>query len=122
MSYADEMAELIEAERSLNENSIECDTLKLVKIYPFTEKLVEDLMNYKVVLFAEECIAVGGIGEHLEYVLRQNGWNGRFIHRAVREARLPHASVAQIRQAVGLDAESLAQAVQAAVMKGEFES
>ena len=73
-------------------------------------------------LFAEECIAVGGIGEHLEYVLRQNGWNGRFIHRAVREARLPHASVAQIRQAVGLDAESLAQAVQAAVMKGEFES
>ena len=122
VSYADEMAELIEAERSLNENSIECDTLKLVKIYPFTEKLVEDLMNYKVVLFAEECIAVGGIGEHLEYVLRQNGWNGRFIHRAVREARLPHASVAQIRQAVGLDAESLAQAVQAAVMKGEFES
>ena len=122
VSYADEMAELIEAERRLNENSIECDTLNLVKIYPFTEKLVEDLMNYKVVLFAEECIAVGGIGEHLEYVLRQNGWNGRFIHRAVREARLPHASVAQIRQAVGLDAESLAQAVQAAVMKGEFES
>ena len=58
-------------------------------------------------------------GEHLEYALQQNGWNGRFIHCAVRNACLPHASVAQIKQATGLDAAHLVQAVQMAVTKGE---
>jgi 1-deoxy-D-xylulose-5-phosphate synthase len=37
----------------------------------------------------------------------------------VRNACLPHASVAQIKQATGLDAAHLVQAVQMAVTKGE---
>ena len=103
----------------MSRKDVKCDVVKLVKLYPFTEKFVEDLLNYKIILFAEECIANGGIGEHLEYALQQKGWDGQFIHCAVRDACLPHASVAQIKQATGLDAEHLVQAVQAAVMKGE---
>lgn len=81
--------------------------------------MIADLSKYKIILFAEECIANGSIGEHLEYALQQNGWNGRFIHCAVRNACLPHASVAQIKQATGLDAAHLVQAVQMVVTKGE---
>ena len=119
VSYADEVADLLQVTKLLQEKKVNCDVLKLVKIYPFTENLVEELLNYQNVLFAEECIAAGGIGEHLEYALQQKGWKGRFIHCAVREACLPHATVAQIKQTVGLDAESLARTVQAAIMKGE---
>ena len=119
VSYADELEELLCAAERLNRKDVKCDVVKLVKLYPFTEKFVEDLLNYKIILFAEECIANGSIGEHLEYALQQKGWNGQFIHCAVRDACLPHASVAQIKQATGLDAEHLVQAVQAAVMKGE---
>lgn len=119
VSYADELEELLCAAERLSRKDVKCDVVKLVKLYPFTEKFVEDLLNYKIILFAEECIANGSIGEHLEYALQQKGWDGQFIHCAVRDACLPHASVAQIKQATGLDAEHLVQAVQAAVMKGE---
>ena len=119
VSYADELEELLCAAERLSRKDVKCDVVKLVKLYPFTEKLVEDLLNYKIILFAEECIANGSIGEHLEYALQQKGWDGQFIHCAVRDACLPHASVTQIKQATGLDAEHLVQAVQAAVMKGE---
>ena len=119
VSYADELADLLQAERELQQKSIACDVMKAVKLYPFTDKMVADLSKYKIILFAEECIANGSIGEHLEYALQQNGWNGRFIHCAVRNACLPHASVAQIKQATGLDAAHLVQAVQMAVTKGE---
>ena len=119
VSYADELADLLQAERELQQKSIACDVIKAVKLYPFTCKMVADLSKYKIILFAEECIANGSIGEHLEYALQQNGWNGRFIHCAVRNACLPHASVAQIKQATGLDAAHLVQAVQMAVTKGE---
>lgn len=119
VSYADELEELLCAAERLSRKDVKCDVVKLVKLYPFTEKIVEDLLNYKIILFAEECIANGSIGEHLEYALQQKGWDGQFIHCAVRDACLPHASVVQIKQATGLDAEHLVQAVQAAVMKGE---
>ena len=119
VSYADELADLLQAERKLQQKSIACDVIKTVKLYPFTDKMIADLSKYKIILFAEECIANGSIGEHLEYALQQNGWNGRFIHCAVRNACLPHASVAQIKQATGLDAAHLVQAVQMAVTKGE---
>ncbi len=99
VSYADELADLLQAERELQQKSIACDVIKAVKLYPFTDKIIADLSKYKIILFAEECVANGSIGEHLEYALQQKGWNGRFIHCAVRNACLPHASVAQIKQA-----------------------
>ena len=119
VSYADEMADLLQASGKLGAENIQSDVLKLVKIYPFTEKLVEELKNYKIVLLAEECVATGGIGEHLEYELQQKGWNGQFVHCAVRDVCLPHATVDQIKQCVGLDADHLVQVVRAALMKGE---
>ena len=122
VSYADEIADILQASEKLDAQNVENDVLKLVKIYPFTDKMLEELQNYKTILFAEECVAAGGIGEHLEYALQQNGWKGRFVHCAVQDVCLPHASVAQIKQVVGLDAAHLVQVVQGALMKGEIVS
>ena len=119
VSYADEVEDILQAAEKLTQERIECDAVKLVKIYPFTDKFVDAMCNYEIVLFAEECVAAGGIGEHLEYAMQQKGWQGRFIHCAVRTACLPHATVAQIKQTVGLDAEHLAQQVRDALPKGE---
>ena len=121
VSYADELEDLLEAADQLNAASQNADVLKLVKLYPFTDKLIDDVSKYKIVLFAEECVAAGGIGEHLAYALQQNGWNGRFLHCAVRTACLPHATVPQIKQCTGLDAADIVQAVRAALTKGENE-
>ena len=119
ISYADELEDLLHASEALSDVSINVDVLKFVKIYPFTDKLVDAVSNYKNVLFAEECVANGGIGEHLEYALQQKGWKGQFLHCAVRTACLPHATVPQIKQCMGLDAASIVQTVRAALTKGE---
>ena len=121
VSYADELEDLLDAAEQLNAASQNADVLKLVKLYPFTDKLIDTVSKYKIVLFAEECVATGGIGEHLACALQQKGWNGRFLHCAVHTACLPHATVPQIKQCTGLDAADLAQAVRAALTKGENE-
>ena len=51
--------------------------------------------------------------------LQHAGWNGRYIHTAVEQLCLPHATVPQIKQVTGLDAEHLAQAVREAVQAPE---
>ena len=121
VSYADELEDLLEAAVQLNAASQNADVLRLVKLYPFTDKLIDTVSKYKIVLFAEECVAAGGIGEHLAYALQQKGWNGRFLHCAVHTACLPHATVPQIKQCTGLDAADLVQAVRSALTKGENE-
>ena len=71
------------------------------------------------VLSVASSISCGGIGEHLARALQDAGWQGRYIHRAVKKLCLPHATVPQIKQATGLDAAHLAEAVREADPKGE---
>ena len=118
VSYADEVEDVLHAAMKLGEEGVPCDVYKLVKIFPFTEELICEIKQYDVVLMAEECVACGGIGEHLAVALQKAGWKGTYIHRAVETVCLPHATVPQIKQVTGLDADSLAQAVRDAG-KGE---
>ena len=119
VSYADEVEDVLTAAELLAKEGIPCDVYKLVRIFPFEEELIRDLSAYPVVLMAEECVACGGIGEHLARALQDAGWQGRYIHRAVKKLCLPHATVPQIKQTTGLDAAHLAEAVREADPKGE---
>lgn len=58
ISYADEMDDILTACEKLTEHRINCDALKLVKLFPFTEKMIEAVKDYKIVL------------------LQKNVWNG----------------------------------------------
>lgn len=121
IGYANILEELLDTAERIGEVSINCDVLKVVKLYPFTEELLDAALKYKIILFAEEGISVGGIGEHLLYELQQRGWNGTFLNRAVEEPRLPHATVPEIRRETGLAAPQLVQDVLQALAKGENE-
>lgn len=88
------------------------DVYKLVQIHPLPQEIFAELMQYETILFAEECIAAGGIGEHMLAGLFQHGWNGKYIHKAVEgDVKLPHATVPQMRERLGLSAERLLEAV-----------
>jgi len=82
VSYADEVEDVLAAAELLAKEGISCDVYKLVRIFPFEEELIRDLSAYPVVLMAEECVACGGIGEHLARALQDAGWQGRYIHCA----------------------------------------
>lgn len=85
-----------------------CDVYKLVQIYPLSDALCEALQSYNTVLFAEDAIATGGIGEHLNTALSARGWHGHFVHCAIEAGTpLPFATVPEMRKRLSLDADAI---------------
>ena len=120
--YGGEVEDLLAAGRLLEAGGIRCRACKLVKIFPFTEEFLHEIEQFETVLFAEECVEAGSIGQQLAARLARDGWRGVFLHRAVDRAKLTHATVPELKEILGLDAESLAAAVRKAAERNEKES
>lgn len=82
------------------------DVVKLTVLHPLPEGLLETLGRYRHIVFAEECVAVGSIGQQLYQQLCQAGYRGSFRHLTV-PAEIDHAAVPELRRQLGLDADSL---------------
>lgn len=109
VSYGAETEEILAAAELLRHQGMAADCCKLVQVYPLPDGLCRQLSNYKTILFAEESVATGGIGQQLCTALQAAGWQGRFILRGVDNTHLLHATVPQLRRDQGLDAHTLAQ-------------
>lgn len=83
------------------------DIYKLCVIHPLPVGLCDALFPYDNIIFAEEGIAAGGIGEHLAAALLQQGYQGNYRHVALPSRGIPHASVEELRSMFGLDVEGL---------------
>ncbi len=108
VSYGSETEDVLDAAEILQQKGMAVDVYKLVQIHPLPEGLSQQLMQYKTILFGEECIKNGGIGEHLAMSLYTAGWHGEWLAAAVPNLGIPHASVSEIKKTLGLDGESLA--------------
>lgn len=108
VSYGAEAEEIIAACDLLQQKGIAADCYKLVRLYPLPEKICEALQNYEMILFAEDAIRTGGIGEQLAFALQQSGWRGTYLLHAVDNTHLLHANVPQLRRDQALDAAALA--------------
>ena len=76
-------------------------------------------MRFDAVLFAEECVERGGIGQQLTACLCQLGWQGAMVCCGVDNTRLTHATVPELKAIMGLDGEHLAQTLQQALQEKE---
>ncbi len=115
VSYGSEVEDVLAASSHLEARGIPCSVCKLVKIFPFTDDFLRDIEHFDVILFAEECVQRGGIGEQLVSRLVERGWHGTFVHRAVDNTKLTHATVPQMKKILGLDEEHLVQDVEKAL-------
>lgn len=115
VSYGSEVEDVLAAGSHLEARGIPCSVCKLVKIFPFTDDFLRDIERFDVILFAEECVQRGGIGEQLVSCLAERGWHGTFIHRAVDNNKLTHATVPQMKKILGLDEEHLVRDVEKAL-------
>lgn len=107
VSYSGEAAQALQAAELAGQQGLWADVCKLCVIHPLPDGLTDVLVSYRTILFAEEGIAAGGIGEHLCAALLRRGWRGRWRHIAVPNTGIDHATVPQLRQALGLDAQGL---------------
>ena len=107
ISYGSEVEDCMAACEALNKESSKANCIKLTQISPLPESLIKEVASYRRILFAEECVKNGSIGQQLAAALCQSGWQGSFLHCAVDPAKVTHATVPQLKQRLGLDAESL---------------
>lgn len=119
VSYGSEVEDVLAAGAALEAQGIPCRVCKLVKIFPFTDEFLHAIGHFETILFAEECVCAGGIGQQLVARLTEDGWRGTFIHRAVDNTKLTHATVPELKELQGLDAASLVQAVRQALDAGQ---
>ncbi len=81
--------------------------VKLNKIYPINKELPDILREYKRVIFIEEGIKKGGIGESLCVALNENGFVGKYEIRAIDGEFVPQASVTSSLKHYGFDIDSI---------------
>lgn len=114
VSYGTLTEEVLKAEKILEQKGIACDVYKLTKLYPLPEGFANELAVHSCILFAEDSIRRGGVGSYLAEDLLEIGWQGKYLYRAANRNCLPHGTVPQLRQVLGLTGEQLAEAVEEA--------
>lgn len=114
VSYGTLTEEVLKAEKILEQKGIACDVYKLTKLYPLPEGFANELAAHSCILFAEDSIRRGGVGSYLAEDLLEIGWQGKYLYRAINRNCLPHGTVPQLRQVLGLTGEQLAEAVEEA--------
>ena len=108
VSYGAQTEEIIAACDLLYQNQVPADCFKLLRLYPLPEDLCETLKRYRLILFAEDSVRTGSVGEQLCFALQQAGWAGTFLLHAVDNTHLLHANVPELRRDQQLDAAALA--------------
>ena len=108
VSYGAQTEEIIAACDLLYQNQVPADCFKLLRLYPLPEDLCETLKRYRLILFAEDSVRTGSVGEQLCFGLQQAGWTGTFLLHAVDNTHLLHANVPELRRDQQLDAAALA--------------
>ena len=103
ISYGREFGEVYRAAQSLAERGKTVDLLKLHQIAPLPEACIALAKRYRTILFVEEGIRSGGIGEHFLSRLSDAGYIGRMTIQAVENPFLPQMSVASALHRCGLD-------------------
>lgn len=108
VTYGAETKEALKAAKKASEQGTPVDVYKMTVVHPIPQEICNDLEKYRMILFAEEGIRSGGIGEHLAAALFERGLHAEYRHIAVPIKQLTHATTDELRVRFGLDADSLA--------------
>lgn len=79
----------------------------LERILPLPQSLLTRVMHCRRIVFVEEGVRAGGLGESMASRLLEGGFKGEFVLRAIENPVVPQGTVEECLRAVGLDEESL---------------
>ena len=92
ISYGRVYQSLWKAHETCAKSGYQTSLLKLTRIFPIEEELIEKALKYQVVIFFEESSGYGGISTIFGSLLAQYGFTGRFV-RVSADKFLKQASV-----------------------------
>ena len=100
----------LEAQKKLPDVTL----IKLNKIYPVSDSLINEMQKYKELHFFEEGMKNGGIAELCAARLLEDGYGGKYIIHAIDNKFVPTAAVSAALKNAGLDTESMINALKGA--------
>ena len=106
VSYGVLFEEILVAKKKLAVKGIDICCIRIKKIFPIDQELIEKLKQFKEIFFFEEGIKNGGIGEHLFLRLFENGFDGKFNLKAI-DGYIKHMSVKEALQELELDSDGI---------------
>lgn len=107
VTYGRIFGSLCEACERLNEQDAGAAMLKLGMVKPIAGDAIEYASKFSYIVFFEEGIKRGGIGEYMCAELHEHGWQGRFVIMAVNDVFIQHASVNSSLARLGLDTDGM---------------
>lgn len=110
VTYGRISANAYKAVKTLKEEGFDVALVKLNKIFPFSDDLIDKLKTFDKIYFFEEGVKTGGIGEHLSTVLP----NRDFYIYAIDSEFVPSSKVDSALRKYKLDADSMVK-----IIKGE---
>lgn len=111
VSYGRLFSHCWDARKQIEREGFAPSLLKLTRIAPLEEAVIAAASAYPVILFAEEGMASGGIGEQFAARLLERGWKGRYRIQAVRDQFVPQGDVPDLMRKLGLDSNSIAEII-----------
>jgi 1-deoxy-D-xylulose-5-phosphate synthase len=119
ITYGRLFTEAAQAVKLLEAKNISAAVLKLNCLKPVSSDCYYIAAQFKKVLFFEEGIKSGGIGEHFGIGLIENGFKGSYKVIAIDDQFVRHGSVKQLLALLKLDADGIAEAVLAETIQSE---
>lgn len=108
ITYGREFAQTEAAAKLLLEKGKKVDLLKLNRIWPIPRECIMLAKKYRTILFVEEGVEHGGIGEHFLAALSAKRYRGKMTIHGIRNPFVPQMEINRALKYCKLDAESLA--------------
>ena len=107
ISYGVEFAQVYRAQEELKNKGKNIDIIKLNKIYPLSDALVEIVKKYNTVYFFEESIESGSVSEHLAAKLLNCGFKGNYKAITIDDVFVSADEYINTLKKYNLDAQSI---------------
>ncbi|MBQ8793643.1 MAG: 1-deoxy-D-xylulose-5-phosphate synthase, partial [Clostridia bacterium] len=107
ITYGRIFSNAVEAQKSLGNT----DVIKLNRIYPIGEEVINLLSRYKEIYFFEEGILSGGIAEHIACRLLKKDFKGKYSVNAINDEFVGASTIQSALKKYKLDTESMIEIV-----------
>lgn len=116
ITYGRIFDEALRAQETLLSEGINCDILKLTKIWPLAEGFSEEISDYKRIVFFEECMDSGSISEKVADILAESGYTGEYS-RVAAKGYVKQASVKDCLDELGLTSRKMMEYIRKGCME-----
>ena len=106
ITYGRIFSEALKAQSILCGYGINCDLLKLTKIYPLCSDIIDEIKDYRRVIFFEESMSSGSISEKIGTLLAESSFAGEYS-RVTADGFIKQASIAECLDEMGLSCEKM---------------